>query len=406
MAYNSKVYRILIASPSDVEEERDIISKVIQEWNDLHSYNKKVVLLPLRWETHSAPQMGLRPQEIINKEVVDYCDMAVGVFWTRIGSPTGEYQSGTIEEIERVGRAGKIVMLYFSNVKVDLESVDIEQYQKLKDFKKKTYPNGLIENYKSTLDFRDKFYKQLEIKLRQLISEEQSTDELESFDNNPKIEVGFVNVDSTEKFIDKLALNIDSFEIEDEEQIKEKLKDNKIPEKKFENFFAKLNRYLQSAASKNFSFYLKNIGQVGIRDIYIEFRIEKSEGLTISNSFLSWKSLSAYNYLIETSRKPKNAELILEETDNEYIINFSYVALQPQRILSINDYINLYSTKSRTLKLTYRIFADCFSVPISEVKTIELTTTKKLFDTNIFLEKYLKDESTESKFQIINTVVS
>lgn len=48
MAYNCRVYRILIASPSDVEDEREIAVRLIQEWNDLYSYSRKVALLPLR----------------------------------------------------------------------------------------------------------------------------------------------------------------------------------------------------------------------------------------------------------------------------------------------------------------------------------------------------------------------
>ena len=396
MAYNSKVYRILIASPSDVEEEREIISRVIQEWNDLHSYNRKVVLLPLKWETHSAPQMGMRPQEIINKEVVDYCDMAVGVFWTRIGSHTGEYQSGTIEEIERVGKDGKIVMLYFSNAKVDLESVDLEQYKKLKDFKKKTYPNGLVENYKSTLDFRDKFSKQLEIKLRQLISEEQDTDNLAKFDNSPKLEVGFVDIDTKETYIDGLTLEIDNYEIETEEQIIKKLKSNNIPEKKYEDFLRKFRNNIDSLCSKNFSFYLKNIGQVSIRDIYIEFRAEKSDGFKVSNSIFARIS-SQY-------RLTKNTEFSLEETDEEYIFYFNYVALQPQRILTINDYLNIFSLKTKNVEIKYRIFADCFSYPISEKKTIKLKTIKKKFDTNIFLTKYLEEDNSGIKLKFTDFI--
>lgn len=59
MSYNSRVYRILIASPSDVGEEREVAAKVIQEWNDLYSLTRKVTLLPLRWETHVAPGSNL-----------------------------------------------------------------------------------------------------------------------------------------------------------------------------------------------------------------------------------------------------------------------------------------------------------------------------------------------------------
>ncbi len=102
MSYAARVFRILIASPSDVNDERDIAVSTIQAWNDLNSSERQIVLLPLRWETHSAPEYNRRPQEVINRQVVDHCDLLVGVFWTRIGSPTGAAESGTLEEIERV----------------------------------------------------------------------------------------------------------------------------------------------------------------------------------------------------------------------------------------------------------------------------------------------------------------
>jgi hypothetical protein len=76
MAYSARVFRILIASPSDVEEERDAVVSVIQAWNDLHSRSREIVLLPLRWETHTAPEFGTRPQEVINREIVDDCGFA------------------------------------------------------------------------------------------------------------------------------------------------------------------------------------------------------------------------------------------------------------------------------------------------------------------------------------------
>ncbi len=50
---------------------------------------------------------GSRPQEVINSAIVDKCDLLVGIFWTRIGSPSGEADSGTIEEIELVAKAKK-----------------------------------------------------------------------------------------------------------------------------------------------------------------------------------------------------------------------------------------------------------------------------------------------------------
>jgi hypothetical protein len=77
------------------------------------------------------------------------------VFWTRLGSPTGIADSGTLEEIDRVAKAGKPAMLYFSKAGADPDEISVEQLQRLKEFKKQTYPNGLIETYKSVGEFRD-----------------------------------------------------------------------------------------------------------------------------------------------------------------------------------------------------------------------------------------------------------
>src|SRR5437660_10632809 len=151
MAYDSRVYRILIASPSDVIDEREAAVRVMQDWNDLHSNNRRVVILPLRWETHTAPEYNVRPQEAINRRIVDDCDMVVGVFWTKLGSPTGEADSGTLEEIERVANAGKPVMLYFSHVPVDPHGVDFEQMERLKGFTERVRSNALVETFGSSL---------------------------------------------------------------------------------------------------------------------------------------------------------------------------------------------------------------------------------------------------------------
>src|SRR5690606_19975802 len=140
MSYAAQVFRVLIASPGDVSEERDIAVRIIQEWNDLNSAERRLVLLPLRWETHSAPEYGKRPQEVINRQVVDHCDLLVGVFWTRIGSPTGVADSGTLEEIERVANDGKPVMLYFSKSSKNPDEIDLEQLKRLREFKTKTFP--------------------------------------------------------------------------------------------------------------------------------------------------------------------------------------------------------------------------------------------------------------------------
>jgi hypothetical protein len=82
-----------------------------------------------------------------------------------LGTPTGDYASGTVEEIEEHTKAGKPAMLYFSDAPVHPDSVDAEQYDKLKKFKEACRSKGLFDTYSDLNEFRTKFYRQLQITL-------------------------------------------------------------------------------------------------------------------------------------------------------------------------------------------------------------------------------------------------
>jgi hypothetical protein len=155
------VINVMIASPSDVAKERQIIRDEIYKWDTINSPDKKIVLLPVGWETHSSPKMGNRPQEIINQQVLENCDLLIAVFWTRLGSPTGSYISGTVEEINKHIEANKPAMIYFSNQPVHPDSVDNYQYSLLSKFREHCKKNGLIETYESLSEFSEKFTRQL-----------------------------------------------------------------------------------------------------------------------------------------------------------------------------------------------------------------------------------------------------
>jgi hypothetical protein len=99
-------------------------------------------LQPVRWETDAVPEQGDRPQGIINKQIVDRADVLIGAFWTRLGTETDIAASGTAEEINRFIDANKPVALYFSTQPVKLDSVDLEQYKRLQDFKRELGKSG------------------------------------------------------------------------------------------------------------------------------------------------------------------------------------------------------------------------------------------------------------------------
>ena len=167
MSYNAKVFNVMIASPSDVASERSIVREVIYDWNAVHSNREGIVLLPVGWESHSSPEMGTRPQEIINRQTLDKCDLLVGIFGTRIGTDTGEYDSGTIEEIERHIALGKPAMVYFSKQLGDSDNFDKDQYAKLEALRQNYESRGLYEIYDGDADFKEKFSRQLQIKVNQ-----------------------------------------------------------------------------------------------------------------------------------------------------------------------------------------------------------------------------------------------
>ena len=117
--------------------------------------------MPIGWETHSSPEMSDRPQAIINTQVLKTCDLLVAVFWTRLGTPTGAATSGTVEEINEHLVAGKPAMIYFSSAPVRLDSVNNEQYDKLRRFKEELRKRGLIDEYDDLTSFREKLSRHL-----------------------------------------------------------------------------------------------------------------------------------------------------------------------------------------------------------------------------------------------------
>lgn len=168
MSFSSQTYRVLIASPSDLPEERQAATDAVNEWNAQHAAAERIVLLPVRWETHAVPETGRRPQEAINRHLVQECDILVGMFWTRLGTATGAAESGTVEEIDQFVAAGKKAMLYFSSRPIDPDKIDLKQHRKLRAFKAATYSKALTGTFASLDELRQVLLRDLSRQVRQL----------------------------------------------------------------------------------------------------------------------------------------------------------------------------------------------------------------------------------------------
>jgi hypothetical protein len=147
------ILNVLIASPSDVPTERDAVESAIHEWNANHHTETGIILLPVRWETHSYPGSGDRPQAILNKQIVDSGHLLIGIFGNRLGTPTGKARSGTIEEIEEFRKTGRYVALYFSGAAVPRDA-DCNQLEALEQYKKQRQQDTLYSMFNTADELR------------------------------------------------------------------------------------------------------------------------------------------------------------------------------------------------------------------------------------------------------------
>lgn len=140
---------MLIASPSDLRDERDRVERILHRWNDLHSEHERIVLLPVRWETNASAEMGTPAQDVINRQIVDGSDILVGMFWTRLGTPTATNVSGTAEELQRFVDAGKPAALFMCRRPAALDTVDQDQWAALTGFLDAQRETGLVLDFET-----------------------------------------------------------------------------------------------------------------------------------------------------------------------------------------------------------------------------------------------------------------
>jgi len=164
------IARIFIASPSDVMEERNEACSVIAEWNAVNSLARSVILEPVRVETHSQVTQGGHPQDLINGQLLERCDLLLAVFWSKIGTPTVNDASGTIQEIREFAemKGHERVLLFFCNRNFPY-ATETAQIDAVKQFKNCVKDKGLYREFESVPDFARAFRQQLDITMNGLI---------------------------------------------------------------------------------------------------------------------------------------------------------------------------------------------------------------------------------------------
>lgn len=163
--------RIVIASPSDVQKEREAALRVIDDYNR-HRWVPRLTLTPFSWDTDAYPAFHLQgPQGIIDSLAdITQSGILVVIFWSRFGSPIapGALETGTQHEFRIAYESWKEkgspqIMVYFKRKAVAIDkSEDAAQWGAVLQFKE-TFPDeGMYKEYKGgTAEFERVFRNDL-----------------------------------------------------------------------------------------------------------------------------------------------------------------------------------------------------------------------------------------------------
>ena len=153
-------YRVFVASPGDVQEERSILEEVVKELNLTVNKERGIKLELLKWETHTYPAFGIDGQDVINKQIEEDYDIFIGIMHGRFGTPTKRAESGTYEEFELAykrwqKKASSIsIMFYFKTAPIDIYKCDLEQLNRVRKFHDEVIEKGgLLRKFETVTQF-------------------------------------------------------------------------------------------------------------------------------------------------------------------------------------------------------------------------------------------------------------
>jgi hypothetical protein len=171
-----KILRIVIASPGDVAEERDIVERVAAEINRSSADDRGLRLETARWETDSYPGFHLDgPQGIVDDVLeIEGAWVLIGIFWTRFGAPTSDGKTGTEHEIDKAIAAWKEngkpqSMIYFRTEAPKLKGAAARrQWAQVGEYQEKIADEqGLYWEYETPADLERELRNNLQNYLRQ-----------------------------------------------------------------------------------------------------------------------------------------------------------------------------------------------------------------------------------------------
>jgi hypothetical protein len=352
----AKIYKCFIASPSDTQSERDVIDIVLKEINETLGEQLNFRIESKKWENDSIPSFGEDGQSIINEQLLNDYQLFIGIMWNRFGSPTKRAGSGTEEEFSiaykrYIEQQDIQIMLYFNEANINPNDLNLEQLQKVRNFKKKVSELGsLYSLFNGTTDFKDKLKKHLYSYFVKKLSGESNIkslkEEAHKLEQLAKKEA--VSLILKSRFENALCLFSNQPIVWIDPIIS---KTNEINQNADENYDARIN--IEDIISTPKSYIIKAPPQFGLSSL-AHFFIKEA-----------WKKNKVWLYLdaskikrnaVEKSIKKELLDLNLEDQDVDCLVLDSWS-------LSIHGGLKLLRNLSKTYK----------DIPIIVMQTIEDT---------------------------------
>jgi formylglycine-generating enzyme required for sulfatase activity len=156
-----QILHIVVASPGDVQVERNVLPTVVEELNHGIARDRGLRLELARWETDAYPGFHPEgPQGLIDSILrIEECDILIGIFWKRFGTPVKDAKSGTEHEFRRGYEAWKQmgrpqIMVYFNQRPYAPKTrEETDQWGQVLDFQRNFPKEGLWWPYRGRAQF-------------------------------------------------------------------------------------------------------------------------------------------------------------------------------------------------------------------------------------------------------------
>lgn len=169
--------KAFVSGPADVEDYREAAKKIADQVNnELRLKNVSLNIIDMK---DLRPGVSKTAQGEVNIQIND-ADVYIGILRSRFGTPTDRAGSGTEEEfndaVSRYRRASTTtrVLIYFVTQIENLHALDLDQFSKLKEFRKRIGNDGVFfVEIKSVKEFAGK----IKMDLIDLINKEWDSSE-------------------------------------------------------------------------------------------------------------------------------------------------------------------------------------------------------------------------------------